>query len=232
MRRIIIMGAAGRDFHVFNCCFRNYPDVEVLAFTATQIPHIEDRRYPASLAGSLYPEGIPIHPEAELETLLEAGNVDEVVFAYSDVSLDYVDERRRRVEAKGVRFDTFDIDATMLPASKPVIAVTAVRTGCGKSQVSRRIAAILGQLGKKTVAVRHPMPYGHLESQAVQRFASREDLDRHDYSNIRVSPQDNSILIYEVKLTAKYPDNNAQAEESRMRWLETWLRLRQLCPES
>ena len=180
MRRIIIMGAAGRDFHVFNCCFRNYPDVKVVAFTATQIPHIEDRLYPASLAGSLYPDGIPIHPEDELETLLDKSNVDEVVFAYSDVSLDYVAERRRRVEAKGVKFATFDIDATMLPASKPVIAVTAVRTGCGKSQVARRVAAILRELGKRTVAVRHPMPYGHLASQAVQRFATRDDLDRHE----------------------------------------------------
>jgi len=138
-RRVLIMGAAGRDFHVFNCCYRDRPGFEVLAFTAAQIPHIEDRRYPAELAGSLYPAGIPIHPETELDALLVAGTVDEVVFAYSDVSLAYVDARRRRVEAHGVAFSTFDVDATMLVSSKPVIAVTAVRTGCGKSQTSRRV---------------------------------------------------------------------------------------------
>ena len=178
-RRVLIMGAAGRDFHVFNCCYRDRPGFEVLAFTAAQIPHIEDRRYPAELAGSLYPAGIPIHPETELDALLVAGTVDEVVFAYSDVSLAYVDARRRRVEAHGVAFSTFDVDATMLVSSKPVIAVTAVRTGCGKSQTSRRVTKILGALGKKTVVVRHPMPYGELVSQAVQRFADYDDLDRH-----------------------------------------------------
>ena len=174
------MGAAGRDFHVFNCCFRNDPESSVLAFTAAQIPHIQDRVYPPQLAGTLYPDGIPIRPEEDLDTLLEAGNVDEVVFAYSDVSLAYVDARRKRVEAHGVGFSTFDVDATMLPSSRPVIAVTAVRTGCGKSQTSRRITHILKDLGRKTVVVRHPMPYGDLARQAVQRFADYEDLDRHD----------------------------------------------------
>ena len=174
------MGAAGRDFHVFNCCYRNDPGSRVLAFTATQIPHIEGRVYPAQLAGSLYPDGIPIHPEQDLDTLLESGAIDEVVFAYSDVSLAYVDARRKRVEAHGATFSTFDVDATMLPSSKPVIAVTAVRTGCGKSQTSRRITHILKQLGSKTVVVRHPMPYGDLARQAVQRFADYEDLGRHD----------------------------------------------------
>ena len=174
------MGAAGRDFHVFNCCFRNDPESRVLAFTAAQIPHIQDRVYPPQLAGTLYPDGIPIRPEEDLDTLLEAGNVDEVVFAYSDVSLAYVDARRKRVEAHGVGFSTFDVDATMLPSSRPVIAVTAVRTGCGKSQTSRRITHILKDLGRKTVVVRHPMPYGDLARQAVQRFADYEDLDRHD----------------------------------------------------
>jgi len=179
-RNLVVMGAAGRDFHVFNCCFRDEPEYNVLAFTATQIPHIQDRRYPAELAGSLYPDGIPIRAETELDTLLDAGNVDEVVFAYSDISLAYVDTRRKRVEAHGVAFSTFDVDATMLPAPKPVIAVTAVRTGCGKSQTSRRVTHILGELGRKTVVVRHPMPYGDLAAQAVQRFADFEDLDRHD----------------------------------------------------
>ena len=179
-RNLLIMGAAGRDFHVFNCCYRDNPEFKVLAFTATQIPHIEDRVYPAELAGSLYPDGIPICPETDLDALLDAGNVDEVVFAYSDVSLAYVDACRERVEAHGVAFSTFDVDATMLPSSKPVIAVTAVRTGCGKSQTSRRITHILTELGKKTVAIRHPMPYGDLARQAVQRFADYDDLDLHD----------------------------------------------------
>jgi predicted GTPase len=178
--KLLIMGAAGRDFHVFNCCFRDDPESRVLAFTAAQIPHIQDRVYPAQLAGPLYPDGIPIRPEEDLDTLLRAGNVDEVVFAYSDVSLAYVDARRKRVEARGAVFSTFDVDATMLPSSRPVIAVTAVRTGCGKSQTSRRITHILKDLGRKTVVVRHPMPYGDLAKQAVQRFADYEDLDRHD----------------------------------------------------
>jgi predicted GTPase len=173
------MGAAGRDFHVFNCCYRGNPDVEVVAFTATQIPHIDDRRYPAALAGPGYPEGIPIVPEEQLDDLLSDNEIDEVVFAYSDVHFDYVEQRRQRVAAHGVKFSLFDIDATMIPSQKPVIAIAAVRTGCGKSQVSRRITRILRDLGKRTVAIRHPMPYGNLAQQAVQRFESMEDLDRH-----------------------------------------------------
>ena len=178
-RKIIIMGAAGRDFHVFNCCYRGNPEVKVVAFTATQIPHIDDRRYPAVLAGPGYPDGIPIVPEELLDELLQNNEIDEVVFAYSDVHLDYVDQRRQQVTAHGVKFSLFDTDATMILARKPVIAITAVRTGCGKSQVSRRIAHILKDLGKKTVAIRHPMPYGNLAQQAVQRFESIEDLDLH-----------------------------------------------------
>jgi predicted GTPase len=179
-KKIVIMGAAGRDFHVFNCCYRDNPDFDVVAFTATQIPHIEDRRYPPALAGSQYPDGIPIRDEDELDDILKENDIDEVVFAYSDVSNDYVDERRKRVEAHGVSFSTFDIDATMLPSSKPVIAVNAIRTGCGKSQTSRRVTHILKDLGKKTVAIRHPMPYGDLAKQAVQRFETFEDLDKHE----------------------------------------------------
>jgi predicted GTPase len=179
-RRIVIMGAAGRDFHVFNCLYRDNPDVAVVAFTATQIPHIEGRRYPAGLAGAAYPDGIPIIPEEELYELLEREDIDEVVFAYSDVSIDYIDERRCKVEERGVAFSTFDIDGSMLPSKRPVIAITAVRTGCGKSQVSRRIVDILRGMNLKTVAVRHPMPYGDLEKQAVQRFESYADLERHD----------------------------------------------------
>jgi predicted GTPase len=164
---------------VFNCLFRDADDVDVVAFTAAQIPHIEERRYPAELAGPRYPDGIPIFPEEQLETLLEELAVDEVVFAYSDVSVDYVDARRRLVEGKGAAFGTFDIEGSMLAASKPVIAITAVRTGCGKSQVARRITDILRELDLKTVAIRHPMPYGDLAAQKVQRFASYADLERH-----------------------------------------------------
>jgi len=199
-RNVIIMGAAGRDFHVFNCCYRDNPNAKVVAFTATQIPHIEDRRYPAVLAGPDYPDGVPIHPEDELDRLLAAGGIDEVVFAYSDVSLAYVEQRRAQVEARGVDFSTFDVDASMLSTSKPVIAITAVRTGCGKSQVSRRITDILRELGKRTVAIRHPMPYGELSKQAVQRFASHADLaaaectieEREEYE-----PHiDNGVIVY------------------------------------
>ena len=177
--KVIIMGAAGRDFHVFNCCYRGNPEVEVVAFTATQIPHIDDRRYPAVLAGAGYPDGIPIVPEEELDDLLTDNDIDEVIFAYSDVHLDYVEQRRERVATHGVNFSLFDVDATMLLSRKPVIAITAVRTGCGKSQVSRRITGILRRLGKTTVAIRHPMPYGHLAQQAVQRFETYEDLEKH-----------------------------------------------------
>ncbi|NNC77690.1 MAG: GTPase, partial [Woeseiaceae bacterium] len=139
----------------------------MVAFTAAQIPHIDDRRYPAALAGKQYPNGIPIFPEAELDELLKQERINEVIFAYSDVNFDYIEERRRRVAAHGAEFSLFDVDASMLASRKPVIAVTAVRTGCGKSQVSRRITDILREQGKKTVAIRHPMPYGDLAKQAV-----------------------------------------------------------------
>ncbi len=174
------MGAAGRDFHLFNCSYRDNPDFEVVAFTATQIPHIDERRYPASIAGSQYPDGIPVHDEQELEELIKRYDVDNVVFAYSDISAAYVDAQRRRVEAAGATFATFDVDATMLQSTKPVIAITAVRTGCGKSPTSRRVAQILRDMGKRTIVVRHPMPYGNLSKQAVQRFATPADLDLHE----------------------------------------------------
>lgn len=199
-RKIIIMGAAGRDFHLFNCCFRDNPDFDVTAFTATQIPHIDDRRYPAALAGILYPEGIPICPEEELDDLLKCNDIDEVIFAYSDVNFDYIAARREIVESNGVAFSTFDIDASMLQSTKPVIAITAVRTGCGKSQVSRRITDILRELGKKTVAIRHPMPYGDLAKQAVQRFETYKDLERHDCTieeREEYEPHiDNGVIVY------------------------------------
>ena len=180
MRRILIMGAAGRDFHVFNTCYRDAEDVDVVAFTATQIPHIEERRYPPALAGARYPDGIPVYPESRLAELIAGQRIDEVVFAYSDVTNSYVDEQRAFVERAGASFRTFSVDATMLASHRPVIAVTAVRTGCGKSQTARRVVTLLREVGCATVVLRHPMPYGQLERQAVQRFANLDDLDRHE----------------------------------------------------
>ena len=178
--KVLIMGAAGRDFHVFNTCYRDKKEFDVVAFTATQIPHIDDRRYPAALAGSLYPDGIKIYPEENLSTLIKEKSVDEVIFAYSDVSLGYVEERKQLVESLGVKFSTYDVDATMLPSIRPVVAVCATRTGCGKSQTSRRVMDLLKEQGKKVVVIRHPMPYGDLAAQAVQRFATFEDLNIHE----------------------------------------------------
>lgn len=180
-RKVIIMGAAGRDFHDFNTCYRHNEQVRVIAFTATQIPNIEGRRYPASLSGPLYPEGIPIYPEAELEALVEQNQVDEVVFSYSDVAHEYVMHVASRVLAAGATFCLLGPDKTMIKATKPLVSVCAVRTGCGKSQTSRRILSILqDELGyQRVVAIRHPMPYGDLAAQAVQRFASYADMDRH-----------------------------------------------------
>ena len=179
-RRVIIMGAAGRDFHNFNLVYRDDPNVEVVAFTATQIPKIEGRKYPAELAGRFYPDGIPIYPEGELERLIKREKVDEVVFAYSDVSHEYVMQRASRVLASGADFKLLPPQKTWLESSRPVIAVCAVRTGCGKSQTSRKIVKLLVDAGRKVVAVRHPMPYGDLTKQVCQRFASYEDLDRHN----------------------------------------------------
>ncbi len=177
--RVIIMGAAGRDFHNFNTYFRDNERYEVVAFTATQIPNIEGRVYPAELAGSLYPQGIPIYPESELVRLIREYNVDQVVFAYSDVSHEYVMHKAATAVAAGADFRIMGGKATMLKSSKPVVAVTAVRTGSGKSQTTRYVCKLLQDMGKKVVAIRHPMPYGDLVAQAVQRFASYEDLDRH-----------------------------------------------------
>ncbi len=181
-QRVIIAGAAGRDFHDFNTCFRNNADIRVVAFTATQIPNIDGRRYPAELSGELYPEGIPIHAESELETLIAEHQVDDVVFSYSDVSHEYVMHLASRVLAAGAGFRFLNPKQTMIKSSKPLVSVCAVRTGCGKSQTSRRILEILqNELGfKRVVAIRHPMPYGNLAAQAVQRFASYDDMDRHE----------------------------------------------------
>jgi predicted GTPase len=177
--RFIIMGAAGRDFHNFNTVFRDDAEAEVVAFTATQIPNIEGRRYPAELAGPRYPEGIAIHPEAELARLIETLSADEVVFAYSDVSHETVMHKASLVLAAGAGFRLLSPRATMLRAKVPVVSVCAVRTGSGKSQTTRRVVRILRGRGERVVAIRHPMPYGDLVRQRVQRFAAMEDLDLH-----------------------------------------------------
>jgi predicted GTPase len=182
MRRtkVIIMGAAGRDFHNFNVVFRDKPEYEVVAFTAAQIPGIAGRRYPPELAGSLYPEGIPIEPEEHLAELVRKHRVDRVVFAYSDVSHQYVMERAAIAQAAGADFWLLGPSSTQLSTKKPVVAVCAVRTGCGKSQTTRKVARILKSWGKKVVVVRHPMPYGDLRNQVAQRFETLADLDRHN----------------------------------------------------
>ncbi len=179
-QRVIILGAAGRDFHNFNVFFRGNAAYEVVAFTATQIPNIEGRLYPPELAGELYPDGIPILPEDELESIIRERDIDIVVFAYSDVSHEYVMHLASRAAAAGADFWLLGGNSTMLDSSKPVVAVTAARTGCGKSQTTRHVTDILRALGKKVVVVRHPMPYGDLRKQTVQRFATYEDLDRHE----------------------------------------------------
>ena len=179
-RRVLIMGAAGRDFHNFNVAYRGDRRYEVVAFTATQIPYIDDRMYPPSLAGERYPNGIPIHDESELAQLIRDERVDDVVFSYSDVSHQYVMHRASEVLAAGANFELLGPGETMLKATVPVVAVCAVRTGSGKSQTTRAIAQTLKDEGKRVVAVRHPMPYGNLEAQRVQRFATLEDLDRYD----------------------------------------------------
>jgi predicted GTPase len=179
-QRVVVMGAAGRDFHDFNVVYRTDPGVEVVAFTATQIPGIANRRYPAELAGPLYPAGIPIVPEDELEQLIRDRAVDTVVFAYSDVSHETVMHAASRALAAGADFTLLGPARTMLRSRRPVIAVGATRTGAGKSQTTRYVAALLADRGLTPVVVRHPMPYGDLAAQRVQRFATHEDLDRHD----------------------------------------------------
>jgi len=179
-KRVLIMGAAGRDFHNFNVCFRDNEAFEVVGFTATQIPDIEGRLYPPELAGSLYPQGIPIYPEEDLEKLIVEKDIDIAVFSYSDVSHDYVMHRASKAIAAGADFLLLGSKGTMIKSQKPVISVCAVRTGSGKSQTTRKVAEIFKKLGKKTAVIRHPMPYGDLRKQVVQRFASYEDLDRHN----------------------------------------------------
>jgi len=178
-RKVIVIGAAGRDFHNFNTVYRGNPAYRVVAFTAAQIPDIAGRRYPASLAGDLYPDGIPIYAQDDLEKLIGELGADECVFSYSDVPYNFVMGLGARVNAAGADFTLLGHKDTMLKSTKPVIAVGAVRTGCGKSQTSRRIAESLIAAGLKVIAVRHPMPYGDLEAQKVQRFATIADLAKH-----------------------------------------------------
>lgn len=178
MKRIktIIMGAAGRDFHNFNVIYRDNELYEVIGFTATQIPNIEGRKYPSELAGKLYPDGIPIYPESELVSLIKKHKIEEVVFAYSDISFGYVMSKASAVMAAGAHFKVLGSEPTMLKSSAPVIAVVAVRTGSGKSQTSRKVCKLLRDMGKRVVAIRHPMPYGDLVKQKVQRYATLDDL--------------------------------------------------------
>jgi predicted GTPase len=198
--KVIIMGAAGRDFHNFNVYFRNNDAYEVVAFTATQIPGIAERGYPPELAGVNYPNGIPIYPEEELPNLIKQHNVDQVVFAYSDVPHEYVMHKASMVLANGADFRLMGPKTTMLKAKVPLVSVCAVRTGSGKSQTSRQIAKILKNKGLKVVAIRHPMPYGDLRKQIWQRFATYEDLDKHECTieeREEYEPHiDNGIIVY------------------------------------
>jgi predicted GTPase len=199
-KKVIIMGAAGRDFHNFNVYFRNNRRYEVVAFTATQIPGIQCRVYPPELAGTDYPSGIPIYPEEELPQLIRELDVDQVVFAYSDVSNEYVMHKASMVLANGANFCLMGLKTTMLKAKVPVISVCAVRTGAGKSQTSRQIAKILKDKGLRVVVVRHPMPYGDLKKQVWQRFASYQDLDKYECTieeREEYEPHiDNGIVVY------------------------------------
>jgi predicted GTPase len=198
--KVIIMGAAGRDFHNFNVYYRNNPQYEVIAFTATQIPGIEKRGYPPELTGPNYPKGIPIHPEQELPELIKKHGVEEVVFAYSDVSHEYVMHKASIALANGADFRLMGPSTTMVKSKVPVVSICAVRTGSGKSQTSRKVAAILKKLGFKVVVIRHPMPYGDLTKQVCQRFASYEDLDKYDCTieeREEYEPHiDNGIIVY------------------------------------
>jgi len=177
---VIIMGAAGRDFHNFNTYYRNNDLYQVVAFTATQIPNIEGRLYPPELAGELYPEGIPIHDEGELINLIQSNHVDEVVFSYSDIQHEDVMHLGSMVNAAGADFKMMGMTHTAIKSTKPVIGICAVRTGCGKSQTTRRVSEIFKNAGKKVAVIRHPMPYGDLGIQAVQRFSSLDDLKKHN----------------------------------------------------
>jgi len=178
--KVVILGAGGRDFQVFNTVYRDDPSQEVVAFTATQIPGIDHRSYPPEMAGPLYPKGIEILPEEDLETIIRERGVKKAIFAYSDVPTPYVDQMAERVRAAGAVMDTFDPEGTMIQGTKPCVAVCAVRTGCGKSAISRFVMKVLRENGYQPAALRHPMPYGDLRLQVVQRFATLEDLAKHE----------------------------------------------------
>ena len=179
-KNVLIMGAAGRDFHNFNTYYRDNDAYNVLAFTATQIPDIDGRKYPAELAGSLYPDGIPIYDESELDELIKKLDIEECAFSYSDLHYTKVMSLSSRVNASGANFVLLGPKETMIKSTKPVIAVVATRTGCGKSQTSRKVIEYLMDKGLNVVAIRHPMPYGNLAAQKVQRFAEIDDLAKHD----------------------------------------------------
>jgi predicted GTPase len=199
-KRVLILGAAGRDFHNFNTYYRDNPLYRVVAFTATQIPDIAGRKYPVELAGKLYPDGIPILEESEAVDIIKREKVDECVFAYSDVTYEYVMHLGARCMAAGADFKLMGTRSTMVKSTKPIIAITAVRTGCGKSQTTRYISRILKEMGKKVVAIRHPMPYGDLAKQEWQRFAAYADLDKHKCTieeREEYEPHiDNGFIIY------------------------------------
>jgi predicted GTPase len=212
--RTVIMGAAGRDFHNFNVVYRDDPRYQVIAFTATQIPNIDGRRYPASLAGRLYPKGIPIVAESELERLVREQHVDEVVFAYSDVSYPYVMARSSIATAAGAHFKLLGAGPTMLKSSKPVISICAVRTGSGKSQTTRRVSAILQAAGLKVAAIRHPMPYGDLEKQRVQRYATLRDLKKYECTIEEIEEYEPHIVTGTIIYAGvDYADILARAQE-------------------
>ena len=200
MKNVLIMGAAGRDFHNFNVFFRNNENYRVRAFTATQIPDIEGRKYPAELAGKLYPDGIPIFPESDLKRLKEDLDIAEVYFSYSDVPHVYVMNKASEVQAVGASFNLLGPDETMIKSRLPVISVCAVRTGCGKSQTTRKIALLLKDKGRRVVVIRHPMPYGDLIKQKVQRFATYEDMIKHECTIEEMEEYEphisNGILVY------------------------------------
>ena len=199
-KKVIIMGAAGRDFHNFNTYYRDNENYEVVAFTATQIPNIEGRKYPSELSGKLYPDGIPIEPEEDLVDLIKKKNIDEVVFAYSDITHEYVMHKASIVNAAGADFRLIGTNATMLKSKKPVVSICAVRTGSGKSQTTRKVTKVLIDKGKKVAVIRHPMPYGDLAKQKVQRFATLEDLDKHDCTIEEIEEYEphikNGVIVY------------------------------------
>ncbi|OGL47030.1 MAG: GTPase [Candidatus Schekmanbacteria bacterium RBG_13_48_7] len=178
-KKILILGAAGRDFHNFNVLYRDNEDYEVIGFTATQIPDIANRKFPGKLAGKLYPDGIPIFPEEEMVKLIKKEKIDIVIFSYSDISHESLMHKASKIIAAGADFCLIAAEKTMIKSNKPVVAVCAVRTGCGKSPTSRNVSRVLNSLGKKVGVIRHPMPYGDLSSQAVQKFVTYEDLEQH-----------------------------------------------------